>query len=976
MSQGTRGADERMREPPLESLTELERFVAEIRGRVGREGGRSQGRSAPPDEEAPEGLGLLARALERLRLFAYPGDRADWGAIDRARQHKFRMRSAGSRLLLPSGPRDWEFIGPRRLFGVDTLGITRMVSGRINALAVDGTNPTTLYAGAAGGGVWKSIDEGVTWTPLSDAWPFQEVSSLALDPTDSAVLYVGTGDFHGWGSHSFGVMKSTDGGQTFANLAAAQAGDYSISAIVVIPEDPSVVIMTGGRGRKRYGFVWRSNDGGHSWSTVVNEAAEWSQVILGTRDASGVRAAYSVGWNQSGGLMYRSLDRGITWNALSVPWGAGQSGIAVAASRLNPSRVYVLAGADRKVWTSDNRGDSWSDITSDMRQDNFEWDQLFYDWCLDCGSSGGPRPRDVLLLGLKHLFRWDSSVGKWVGVPHGHDDMHTITFHPTKTNYAYLGNDGGVFALRWEGGRWENVSLNATLGVTQCYRGAASPQDRRVVLAATQDNGVASSQTDLGEWSIVWPPTGGDAIAAAVSPTDKRIQFVEAGVAFYGISRTDEQWKTQKEITPPLQGDAVNAEFTPLAMDARGSRLYWGTDYLWMWDESKAVWYAHIGGRRLAGPNSVVAALAVAPLDPNRVYAGSTDGQLWMGQGPDWTWTRVDRGHSSLPNRVITAISVHPQDSNDILVCLSGTGSGHVWHCRDVKQSSRTWEDVSGSGADALPDVPAVGIARDPSNPSDTFYAGTDVGVFATEDGGRTWIDLTVPHGLPGAQLNDLQLVGQDLYAITFGRGVWRLRLRFTDAAPAGASVGQDLFVFAKRVDGRIFFNRARYSQPFQGWVEVPGQFHTDVGLGAASIEDVIYVFAKDADSHIWYNGAQVKDNQPLLAFSGWNRVLADDDFRTDVAPAGASVGQNLFVFAKRTDGRIFFNRARNFPGFQGWIEVEGNGHTDVGLGAVTIATVAFVLANNRDRKVIDVNQAEVKDIVPVPAFSGWFLVE
>src|SRR5262249_51726341 len=159
---------------------------------------------------------------------------------------------------------------------------------------------------------------------------------------------VGTGDFAAWSQQSFGLMKSTDGGVSFMRLAVAEAGDYSISAIAVDPSQPNVVTMTSGRGSQRYGQVWRSPDARGTWGAVVTEGAEWSDLAVAIPDSSGVRQYYAVGWNGSGGVMYRSSDRGATWKKLTVPWGAGQFGISVAPSATDARSVYVLAGADKK----------------------------------------------------------------------------------------------------------------------------------------------------------------------------------------------------------------------------------------------------------------------------------------------------------------------------------------------------------------------------------------------------------------------------------------------------------------------------------------------------------------------------------------------------------------------------------------------------------------------------------------------------
>src|SRR5262249_4685510 len=159
----------------------------------------------------------------------------------------------------------------------------------------------------------------------------------------------------------------------------------------------------------------------------------------------------------------------------------------------------------RKVFYSPNFGNtgSWQDVTDNLRQDDFEWNQQWYDWALECGTSGGASPHDVLFLGLIHLNYWDSVQRSWTPVePHGHDDVHVVVRDPRDPNSFLVGNDGGVFELSRMGmGEWSLSSLNANLGITQCYDGMASLHSDSIFLAATQDNAVASSQGDLDAWN-------------------------------------------------------------------------------------------------------------------------------------------------------------------------------------------------------------------------------------------------------------------------------------------------------------------------------------------------------------------------------------------------------------------------------------------------------------------------------------------
>ncbi|MGH2965123.1 MAG: hypothetical protein ACRDMH_07055 [Solirubrobacterales bacterium] len=843
------------------------------------------------------------------------------------------------------------------------------MSGRVNAIAIDPTKTSTIYVGATGGGVWKSTDGGATWTPLSNDWTFEAISSLAIDPTSPSTIYVGTGDFPAWSQNSFGLMKSTDGGGSFTPLAVAEVGDYSISAVVVDPDQPNVVTMTAGRGRRRYGQVWRSTDGGQTWMAAVTEGAEWADLAVGLPDGPGVRQYYAVGWNGSGGVMYRSSDRGATWKKLRVPWGAGQFGISVAPSATAPGSVYVLAGADKKVFFSTSAGDGWGDITGNLSQVGWDWQQVSYDCYLRCSVAAGV---DLLFLGLKHLFGWDAASKSWTTLPSGHDDQHALAVDPVNPGRVLLGNDGGVWSMTFDAGtqKWSIASLNASLGITQIYKAGFTPQNRRFMLEASQDNGLGWAAGDLAHWGQR-AFASGDEVAAVILPTNPDVQYAAQGVRYYGTFRTSDGWATAKDFTPALQGDFVNGFSTILVGDQQGRGVYWATDYLWYWDEAAQSWSAHLGGQRLAGGGfDSVRAIGVAPSDSQRVYTGSSDGQIWLGQGPDWKWIQINGGQTPLPTRFVGAISVHPRDPNDVLVGLAGTGASHLWRCADVTSNDSTWTDLSGQGDDALPDVPVNAIARHPLDPDNRLFVATEIGVFATEDGGVTWIDLTIPYGLPRVPVKDLAIAENQLHAATYGRGIWTGRLEFTDVAPVAISNGDTIFVVAKGISGRIYVCQAKFGSAFSDWLEIAGDGRTDAAPAVAAVGGALFVFVKGLNGRIYLNQAPFDAHPGVFArsFSGWFEVQGDG--RTDAAPTAATIGDHVFVFVKGLNHRIYVNQADYGSAFGAWFEVQGDGLTDAAPAAAVLEQTVFCFVKGLDGRIY-LNQADLGH-----AFGAWFEVQ
>lgn len=783
-------------EVDLRSVKNLARFVDKLEG--GEEEDSSQD---PRARKEKAGVDYLKGLLYYVRQRAYPNDTVDWDAWRRGADHRDKMpvgsigpRKDG-RTLAPTGT--WSYVGPKNLqvpyrtyYGIAPL------SGRINAAAFHPTNSQTIYVAGASGGVHKTTDGGTTWTPLTDsAWPLLHVSSLAIPASAPNTIYAGTGDFDGFLGYSNGLMRSTDGGTNWTKISDSQFDGFAVSDMIVDPETPATIVCSLSRGSSWWGKMLRTTNGGGSW-TDVTPLEGWgifSSLDYAAKDGLNNRLFYAT--DSYHGRVLVSVNRGATWvNSGYVGVAGNGSGLTrVAGSKRDPLTAYIVdstIGNPGKIQKTDNGGATWTDTTNDFPHGNaglgaaYNWSQAFYDIFIETSVANS---QDVVYVGLIDVAvstnggtNWNSIGGPaYEGTAIIHNDQHTLAVNPSNANESLVGMDGGAYRLVYNpgAGTFTWTPLNAGLYTTQFYRAAFHPTNPDKMLGGTQDNATPVSTGDLANWLN---RGGGDGGWAAINPSNPLIQYCTAqGLAtFY----TSNEWSTSAYIGPPLSHGTDRAAFiAPIVLDPNNpNHLYAGANYLWRFDSSTLSWTPRIGGVEVATGSDVMNCLAVAPGDSNRIYAGTAQDKVHMTTDGGASWVAIDGGSPALPDRTITFLNVNPINKSDLLVLLSGTGSGHVYRCTNTTAATPVWSDRSGSGATGLPDVPANSLARDPDDPQNTWYVGTDLGVFMTTNAGSTWTNVTAPLGLPNVQVNEVAVSAGHLFAATWGRGIWRIALAST----------------------------------------------------------------------------------------------------------------------------------------------------------------------------------------------------
>jgi photosystem II stability/assembly factor-like uncharacterized protein len=645
----------------------------------------------------------------------------------------------------------WVPLGPER------VPISKTSTGRLTAIAVHPTDSNIIYIGGAQGGVWKTTDGGAFWTPLTDEECSLAMGHIAIDPVDPEILYVGTGEQH-FSSDSYygcGILRSEDGGSSWTQLGEANfvregESNAKISRVDIDPTTAGDPATTTVLAASDFG-LFRSVDGGVTWELVLSGIA--TDLV---RDPSDSQILYAA-IRYTG--VFKSTDGGINWDQLTT--GFPTENVSRINLALAPSSPNILFASIQHrtesnllgIWRTADGGGNWVKLAATSASCG---SQCWYD--MDIAVS--PSDPDLVLFGGVSLFRSTNGGLNFQNVRDGiHVDQHYITFDPQDPTVVYVGNDGGVYKSTNSGVQW--TSLNTNLNLTQFYPGVSlHPWDAAVSLGGTQDNGTLESFGSVEYNHVI----GADGGFTAIDFLDPMVRYGET------------QWKSESSYSGPRRSDGgsfsrkvTGIDLTesalfipPMVMDpVNPNRLYFGTVRLYRTDNQAERWEPISD----AFPGRI-SAIAPAGSDPGVVYLGMNDGSVHRTEDGGETWSMITLG---LPRRYVKDIALDPTDWKTVFLTFSGYGSGHVYRSTDAGD---TWDNVSGD----LPDVPVNAIVLDPGEPN-TWFVGTDVGVFATYDAGATWTALT--EGLPNVAVFDLAYNASTgvLLAATHGRGMFTLTL-------------------------------------------------------------------------------------------------------------------------------------------------------------------------------------------------------
>ena len=685
------------------------------------------------------------------------------------------------------------------------------MSGRIADIAVDPTNRSVWYVATSSSNVWKTENRGTTWTPIFDNQPAYSTGAIAIDPTDSNVIWLGTGENTsqrsvGWGD---GVYKSLDGGRSWRNTGLHTS--EHIGKILIDPRDPDVVYAAAMGGLWAPGGdrgLFKTTDGGDSWFPVLELSDDTgiADVHLDPRDpdvlyAVSFQRRRHVGILVAGGPesgVWKSTDGGESWRDITGGLPSGDLGrIGLAVSPVDPDILYANAAAteDRSgFYRSPDRGETWRRMSDYIVVDPQYYGELYP----DPHRMDRVYAVDVFI----HVTEDGGRTFERVNSRFRHVDNHAIVFDPDDPDYMLVGTDGGLYESFDRTQTWRYVSGNMPL--MQFYRvGIDNKAPFYTVYGGTQDNSSVGgpSRTDNvhgirnSDWFITH---GGDGFQARVDPEDPNIVYTQSQYA--GIVRYDRASGEELDIQPqPEAGEgALRWHWdSPLIISPHDSRrIYFAAQKLFRSDDRAETWTAVSGDlsrgldrnqRPVMGriwppeavwknvftsPYGTIVALDESPLVEGLLYVGTDDGLVQVSEDGGGEWRREEE-FAGVPAMAYVADVVSSRHDPDRVYAVFNNHKEGDFRPYVTRSDDRgvSWTNITGDVPDGQSSWTLVEDHVDPG----LLFLGTEFGLFVTLDGGGAWVRLR--GGLPTIAVRDLEIQRRenDLVLATFGRGFYIL---------------------------------------------------------------------------------------------------------------------------------------------------------------------------------------------------------
>ena len=735
------------------------------------------------------------------------------------------------------------------------------MSGRIMSIDAINNEPRIFYVGTASGGLWKTINGGLTFKPVFDKYA-QSIGAVTIDQTKPDTIWVGTGEADTRNSVSVGtgIYKSADAGESWQLMGLEKT--ERIAKIVIDPKNSNIIYVAA------TGHLWDSNedrgvykttDGGKTWEKIlfVNSDTGCGDLAI---DPQEPRILYASMWQfrrkpyffSSGGPgsgLYKSTDAGKTWRKLTNGLPDGELGrIAIGLAPSRSSVIYANVEAKKTaLYRSDDMGETWTRTHSsfNIQARPFYFSHLIVD------------PSDynrVYKPGFYLSASSDGGVSFSALANSTHSDHHAFWINPNNPFHLLLGTDGGVYVSYDKGNTWRIVR---SLPVSQFYHVSVDMKNPYNVYGGLQDNGswMGPSQSTNGIENKDWKNVGfGDGFHVWADPANDDIVYSEfqGGQILRHHNSTDET----KSIKPYAKEGEPDLRFnwnTPIEISPKNPKaIYVGSQFLFRSTTNGESWERispdlttndpekqkqdDSGGLTIdnstAENHCTIFTISASPLDENLIWVGTDDGNVQITQDGGKTWTNLTQNVPDLPKSTwVSTIEASSHDAATAFATFDGHQTGdmkvHIYKTTDF---GKTWKSIATDGIKGYAHV----IRQDLVNP-DLLFAGTEFGLFLTVDGGQQWAQFT--GGLPNVSVRDLTIHPResDVAIATHGRGIYII----DDITPIRKLNQQTLeskvaFLETRPAQARFL----RFAQDFPGDDEFVGSNSPDAAIITYYLKD------------------------------------------------------------------------------------------------------------------------------------------
>ena len=733
---------------------------------------------------------------------------------------KYMEMKAGS----PFAELAWQFVGPGNI--------------SIRCTDVEVVRPKgqsyTMYAATASGGLWKTVNEGTTWEPLTEDLATASIGDIALDPSNPNILWMGTGEANIFRSSQSGagIYRTTDGGKTWEHLGLENT--FTIARILVHPENSQVVYVAASghewtpnpeRG------VYKTTNGGETWEKIlyVDDMTGAIDLVMHPENPDILYAAtwqrIRKKWNDprnepgySGSGIWKTTDGGKNWEKVNngLPEARYRGRIGIDIARSNPEVLYafidnyeiireayeetdsygrprggVIMGAT--VYRTSNGARSWQRVsgqTEEMAR-YMERHSGTYGWVFGQIRVDPNDENTIYTMGIQ--LHVSNDGGKTFRTLRGmHGDHHGLWIDPDNSDYLFNANDGGVCVSYDRGETWR--LFTESLQASQFFNVQVDNADPFHIYGSIQDHGSYRTEVDLSRGrdripvaDFEWAP-GGEGSNHAIDPTDPNRVYAAGfyGNMIRGYLQKD-GWQTKTivprvyEDEPPLRGQWM----APFILSPHNPDIvYLGMQYLFRSIDRGNTWerispdLTYNDPKKMGDiPYQTLFAISESPLMQGLIYVGTDDGRAHITKDGGKTWTEITRG--LVPNKWVSRVVASRYHMGTVYLTQNGKRDDdfapYIWKSDDY---GKTWKSIVSN----IPIGPVNVIREDPIN-QDILYVGTDAGVFVTKDGGNHW---EVLGNLPMTYVLDLVIQERENFIVigTHGRGVWLMDANEINGGP------------------------------------------------------------------------------------------------------------------------------------------------------------------------------------------------